>query len=151
MKKIRLDEKAYLEKGETVLITICTKERLHLFAGEKLVEIFATKLIETTQQHNLTIVIYCFTPDHLHILVNNTSGSSIVEFVRDLKYKYTREAWTFGYQGAVFQKSFHDHFVRKEEDLKALVDYIYQNPIRKGLPPDRLKSPYVGSDLYVLK
>ncbi len=89
-------------------------------------------------------------PDHVHILLNNNSGSSIVDFVRDFKYKCTREAWNFGFKGSVFKKSFHDRFLRNEAELKAKIDYIYENPILKGLPEDRIKPPYAGSDLFDL-
>ena len=148
MKKIRLDEKAYQQKGQTNLITICTANRLDLFSDEKFVNKNAETLKQVASKYEFTTIIYCFMPDHIHILLYNTSGLSIVEFVRDLKYKCTREAWNHGYEGIVFQKSFHDHFLRKAEDLKTTIDYIYQNPVRKGLPEERIKPPFVGSDLF---
>ncbi len=151
MKKIRLDEKTYLLQGETNLITICTASRLNLFSDKNFVEICASRLRELAQKYKFTLGIFCFMPDHVHILLSNTAGLSIVEFVRDFKYKCTRESWAFGFKGAVWQKSFYDHFLRNDEDLKATVDYIYENPRRKGLPEFRMKSPFVGSDLFDLE
>lgn len=33
----------------------------------------------------------------------------------------------------LWQKGFHDHAVRKEEDLPALARYVVANPVRAGL------------------
>jgi putative transposase len=151
MKKIRLDERAYLEKGETCSITICTVNHLRLFNDDRFVDICALKLRQVATMYRLALAIYCFMPDHVHILLNNTSGTSIVDFVRDFKYKCTREAWKFGFKDSVFQKSFHDHFLRDVEEIKAKIDYIYENPIRKGLPESRMESPFIGSDLFDIK
>ena len=151
MEKIRLDEEAYMERGETCLITIRATKSVKLFREENFVEICATKLREVADKYKITVVIYCFMPDHFHLILNNTSGASIVDFVRDFKYKCTREAWDFGFEGAVFQKSFHDHFIRNEEELEPKITYIYENPIRKGLPEYRNRPPFVGSDVFEIE
>jgi REP element-mobilizing transposase RayT len=38
-----------------------------------------------------------------------------------------------GSHGQLWQKSFHDHALRKEEDLLAIARYIVANPLRAGL------------------
>lgn len=36
-------------------------------------------------------------------------------------------------QGKIWQAGYHDHALRREEDLVALARYVVANPIRKGL------------------
>ena len=38
-----------------------------------------------------------------------------------------------GRQGALSQKGYHDHGVRREEDLRVLARYVVANPVRAGL------------------
>ena len=38
-----------------------------------------------------------------------------------------------GQRGAIWQKSFHDHALRADEDLRMVARYIVANPLRAGL------------------
>jgi REP element-mobilizing transposase RayT len=38
-----------------------------------------------------------------------------------------------GRRGRIWQKGFHDHAIRKEEDLRAVARYVVANPVRAGL------------------
>jgi hypothetical protein len=44
-----------------------------------------------------------------------------VEFVGEYKGRTTRIAWKFGVKGKFWQTSFHDHFLRKEDDIRDTV------------------------------
>ncbi|MBR2476768.1 MAG: hypothetical protein IKB50_01385 [Clostridia bacterium] len=51
--------------------------------------------------------------------------TSIVSIVRSLKTLVTKE---IGHP--IFQRSFHDHIIRNEQDYKMIWEYIDTNPIR---------------------
>lgn len=36
-------------------------------------------------------------------------------------------------RGPVWQRPYHDHAVRREEDLNAVIGYLLNNPVRAGL------------------
>jgi hypothetical protein len=42
------------------------------------------------------------------------------------------------------QRSFYDHLIRKEEDLRQIAEYILNNPVRKGLVQRCEDYPYCG-------
>jgi len=90
-------------------------------------------------------------PDHLHILINNHKGHSIIDFVRDVKYALTREGWLFGFSGKIFQQSFYDRFIRSQEELAQMTQYVAENPLRKGLSVEKRQPPFVGSDVYIME
>jgi REP element-mobilizing transposase RayT len=82
-------------------------------------------------------------PDHLHLLVSGQDNSSLTDFVRHFKqlsgHQYKRE-----YGAQLWQISYYDHVLRKEEDLLALARYIWDNPVRAGLVQDRSEYAFSG-------
>jgi len=44
--------------------------------------------------------------------------------------------------GEVWQEGFHDHALRREEDLQATARYIIGNPVRAGLVPSVRDYPH---------
>jgi len=82
-------------------------------------------------------------PDHFHWLVQLADEVSLSEVVRLLKGRSARVL----NQGRVsakrtWQPGFHDHAVRREEDIEALANYLIQNPLRAGLVDSRDEYPY---------
>ncbi|MDI1232436.1 MAG: transposase [Methylobacter sp.] len=73
-------------------------------------------------------------PDHVHWLFQLTENKSLSDV---MKYFKARSAQRVnGYlkrQGRLWQNAFHDHAIRKDEDIKAIARYIVANPLRGGL------------------
>ncbi len=45
----------------------------------------------------------------------------------------------------MWQRSFFDHALRREEDLRKAAEYVLNNPVRDGLVEDRRDYPLCGS------
>jgi putative transposase len=45
----------------------------------------------------------------------------------------------------LWQKSYYDHILRKQESVAKVVRYILENPVRKGLPTHPEEYPFSGS------
>ena len=72
-------------------------------------------------------------PDHVHWLVELRDGSLELS-VHSLKSFSAKEInKRLGWAGHIWQKGFHDHAIRDEEDLSEISRYIVMNPIRAGL------------------
>jgi putative transposase len=82
-------------------------------------------------------------PDHCHLLVSGHDGSCLQDFVRHFKqlsgYRHKRE-----HGAQLWQISYHDHVLRNDEDLLAVARYIWDNPVRAGLVPDRTEYRFSG-------
>ena len=79
-----------------------------------------------------TSLAYVVMPDHVHWLMQlGEVGvlSSVVQRVKSRTSRFLRKA---GYE-CEWQRGFHDHAVRKEEDLAGLARYVVANPVRAGL------------------
>lgn len=73
-------------------------------------------------------------PDHLHWLITlkQANLATVMQHFKGLSaFLINRYRKTSGIP--VWQPGFHDHALRKEEDIKALARYIIANPLRAGL------------------
>ena len=74
---------------------------------------------------------YVVMPDHVHWLVRLQPQGSLGEAAR--RYK---ALFSLALGEPVWQRGFHDHALRDDEDLRAVARYIVANPLRAGLVED---------------
>ena len=81
-------------------------------------------------------------PDHIHLLLQ-LGETELSVVMKRLKARtaiaLNRE---IGRRGRFWAKGFHDHALRKEEDLLAVSRYIVANPLRAGLVKSVSDYPY---------
>ncbi|SEP16027.1 REP-associated tyrosine transposase [Aquisalimonas asiatica] len=78
----------------------------------------------------------CFVvmPDHLHWLFQLNDATSLSRLIQRLKAGTAREICsTTSHTAPIWQRGFHDHAIRGDEDLRALARYVIANPLRAGL------------------
>ena len=117
-------------------VTICTRDRTPHFAAESVGREVAHCLEEQAAQCGYTLVCYCIMPDHVHILTapSMTEGAiPLPQFIRQFKSAATHRLGKLGIAKEIWQRSFYDHVLRKDEDLERVASYILANPVRKGL------------------
>ncbi|HKG26275.1 MAG TPA: transposase [Thermomicrobiales bacterium] len=93
-----------------------------------------------------SLELFCLMPDHLHLLVR-VGAVGLVEVVGDVKSRTTRGWWAHGGNGALWQRSFHDHGIRGGRDFDETVRYIVENPVKAGLVEDWREYPFTGGAL----
>jgi REP element-mobilizing transposase RayT len=81
-KQHRLSENDY--KGEvSVSFTLCVKDRVRLFRDELIVADFTNILANLIDRFSCIIPIYCFMPDHQHILLTGINEkANILGFIK---------------------------------------------------------------------
>jgi putative transposase len=73
-------------------------------------------------------------PDHLHWLLQLEEGRDLSAVVGRVKASSARMINGSRETGRpVWQRGFHDHAVRRQEDLRSLARYIVYDPVRSGL------------------
>jgi REP element-mobilizing transposase RayT len=91
------------------------------------------QLRTTCDELDVDSLAWVVMPDHLHWLFV-LHRQSISEVVRRVKGKSAYAINSHrGRHTKVWQHGFHDHAVRKEEDIKHIARYIIANPLRAGL------------------
>ena len=149
-KPTRLKNYNYSTSGY-YFVTICTHNRKNLLSniivGEGLPlpqltiqgEIANKYILLVSKKYpSVKIDKYIIMPNHIHIIMcidNNGRGNpspTISNVIGWLKYNITkqinRKYNTIGTN--VFQRSFHDHIIRDEDDYKKIWEYIDTNPIK---------------------
>jgi REP element-mobilizing transposase RayT len=81
-------------------------------------------------------------PDHLHFVAGLRHGS-LSRTMHSLK-SYTAQKINIliNLEGPFWQRHYHDHAVRKDEDLRSVVLYVLRNPVRAGLCMDFHDYPF---------
>ena len=144
-KPTRLRGLDYQSPNNVFFLTLCCKNGLCLFVHDD----FNRKVVQCIgmerERVGHAVYVYCLMPDHIHLLSSPIeSGISVSQFMSGLSGKITRLSWEHGFSGKVMQRSFHDHLVRKDEDMRQVAEYIINNPVRKGLVDKWEEYPYCG-------
>ncbi|WP_342246043.1 REP-associated tyrosine transposase [Pseudomonas sp. OTU5201] len=123
----------FSEPGRIYLLTTVTHERAPVFAQWSPGCLVAREIHAMGERVSLETLAWVLMPDHLHWLVQLQSGT-LEQQVRRLK---SRSAIALNSMkrssGRVWQKGFHDHALRREEDVQAVARYVVANPLRAGL------------------
>jgi REP element-mobilizing transposase RayT len=121
--------------GQIYLVTTITKGRAPLFSDLHFGRILVRAMRHQHQAGALDSLAFVVMPDHLHWLLALGAGCSLSNVVGQTKrYSAQHINQIRDAKGqAVWQDGFHDHAIRREEDLREVARYIIANPIRAGL------------------
>jgi REP element-mobilizing transposase RayT len=75
---------------------------------------------------------YVVMPNHVHGIIRITDGNAVDlgEIVRTFKAVTSRNVRLSGLSTFGWQRNYHDHIVRNEDDLNSIREYIVYNPAR---------------------
>ena len=92
------------------------------------------------------MLAYCFMPDHVHLLLEAKEQANLIRFMKAFKqmsaYRHSR-----AFSQPLWQKGYYDHILRKEEDVRSVAQYIFENPLRAGLVDSLHEYPFLGGTL----
>ena len=132
----------YSQQGQYYLITTATHKRQTLFDDFCLAQRVVQCLYENEIKCNSKWLAWVLMPDHFHGLLE-LGEISLSKVVANFKGHSSFQVNKLQNKiGKVWQKSFHDHALRKDEDLKAISRYIIANPLRAGLVKNIGDYPY---------
>jgi putative transposase len=144
-KRVRL--KGFDYKGFfRYFVTICTYNKEWVFKNDLLlVEWLIDILREKSNAFGFKVWVYCFMPDHLHLLIEGKDNNSdmrrfISSYKQSTGFSYKKKT---GQQ--LWQINYYEHVLRREEDTMNVVRYILNNPVRKELVVDFRKYKSLGS------
>ena len=92
---------------------------------------------------NITIIAYCFMPNHYHFLLRQDGKELISAFIQRTFNSYTK-AFNKAYQrtGTLFEGPFKSVLIERDNHLTHLCRYIHRNPLEAGLVTDLVDWPY---------
>ncbi len=133
LKNIRLNKELYGNPYRPIFFTIASNFRQAYFTMHQ----FNIQIIKcfkrTFNKAKIMIPVYCLMPDHLHFIIYLIEkGKNILDMVNYFKSNSSKIGKNYNIIN-LWQRRYYDHIIRKEEALKKICEYIYNNPVRKGL------------------
>ena len=126
-------------------ITLCCSSRHPAFANPDRALELITEFCHHSTAYHFSVHAYCVMPDHFHALVRGLHPTSeLLAFLKNLKEITTRRYQSRS-QRLLWQKKFHDHILRENESIQPIANYIFMNPVRRGLCADPRQYPFSGS------
>ena len=133
-------------QGHGFLVTVGTWGR-HRWFGiyPELCSAFGDIVVETAAQRGSQVFAWCAMPDHAHLLVQD---ADVIDFVRLVKGRMTPIVRRHEQGKKLWQRSFHDHGLRREESLERVALHILENPVRSGWVDVATDYPGSGSTVW---
>jgi REP element-mobilizing transposase RayT len=117
--------------GDTMyFITICLRPEQSGFDRQELFEKSLTTLKTLEGESCKVIHGIVHMPDHIHMLIELNTETSLQELVRLYKGRMTPALRRHGLN---WQSGFHDRRIRPDDSVGAVLRYMLMNPYRKGL------------------
>ena len=138
-KRIRLSKEFYGKQEQPFGIAVCTDKRISL--SNKFQELIFESAMKDHLSKESDLMAVCVMPDHIHLLMAPIS-KNLIDLIAEWKAYTTHLLWNEGYIGKLWQRSFYDHALRRDEDLLKVAEYIVCNPVRKGLVESWKEYPY---------
>lgn len=86
--------------------------------------------LESDNELDIEIIIFCLMPNHFHLLLKQISEQGISRFMKKISDSYTRYFNTRNERiGPVFQGAFKAVHIENDEQLTHLSRYIHLNPL----------------------
>ncbi|MBM4346885.1 MAG: hypothetical protein FJ107_02005 [Deltaproteobacteria bacterium] len=133
-------------KDRPIHVTICTDNKKNIFESEVNAKIEIEELLKTSKDLEFRILCYCLMPDHLHIIISpGDSNLPLSKFLNVFKGKTTTILREREGLNKIWQRSAFDHIIRAEEGVKTVIEYIVNNPVRKGIVENANDYPHSKS------
>jgi REP element-mobilizing transposase RayT len=124
-------------------VTLATDGRAPRFEGEQLALSCIESLGAAAEHEGVDILSYVFMTDHVHLLIQGSEEASLPRLMKRFKQDtgfHFKQRTGF----SLWQKGYHDHILRREEDVNDVAQYVAANPVRAGLVKDWGEYPFTG-------
>jgi putative transposase len=128
---------------QTYFVTASTWQRRALFNNTRWADLFLATL-HSYRGKGYLLHEYVLMPDHFHVLI--TPAETLERAVQLIKGGFSfRAKRELGSSMEIWQRGFSDHRVRNREDYRVHINYIYRNPVGKGLAERAADYPYCSA------
>ena len=145
-KHIRLPPDAYRKAGAWYFITICCRNKKALFQTTQLRTLVRRVLCESARACRVELTAYTILPDHAHIICS-AGERGLSHFIRIFKGRVTAEVRKRLGLPSPWQARFFDHKIRSEESHGQKCEYVWMNPVRRGLASTPEDYPWSGNQI----
>jgi REP element-mobilizing transposase RayT len=122
------------QPGHCYLVTATTHSRKHCFSDPRMAHIACRCFEDKTLLGDAGMLAWVLMPDHAHWLLQLGQQRSLPALIHVLKAAATqRIRRELPVDGPIWGRAYHDHALRRDEDLRAAARYVIANPLRARL------------------
>ena len=127
-------------------LTFNTFDRVAIFRSAAAVDLVRQQFSRGADESQFEMLVYCFMPDHVHLVVRGLDDSSDLKaFVRRAK-QYSGFYYARTHPGTrLWQRYGHDRIIRDDVELLDRIRYVVKNPVVAGLAEKPEDYPFLGS------
>ena len=126
-------------------ITFCTQDRIACLANAPAHDAFLVFCRKAHETHGIAVGRYVIMPDHIHFFLRLPPDRTLSPWIALLKQKLTVTIRSGGIQAEhIWQRGFFDHVLRSGESYAEKWQYVFWNPVRKGLVQSVEQWPFAG-------
>ena len=124
-------------------LTVCTVNKKLLLANAEASDIIFKSCDWLEANERLEWFCVVVMPDHIHAVIQLGSKQTLPRLMQSFKSFTAKEINArLGRRGSLWQATYYEHGIRRDESLKAIIRYCYQNPVRRGLVKVAKDYPY---------
>jgi len=126
--------KRYKETNAAYFVTSVTYKRKSLFNDRLAAELLLNIILYHKFACHYCIYGFVIMPDHFHMVMQPYGELDLSNIIRRIKGNFTRfYNLHTGQSEPIWQKGFYDRGIRGRQELVSVLQYIHNNPLRKGL------------------
>ncbi|NIF28677.1 transposase [Pantoea sp. Tr-811] len=123
----------FSETSRLYMLTSITQSRRRIFRDLRSARLLVGALRQAQEEGAVRSLAWVVMPDHFHWLIE-LGPISLKRLMRRVKSRSTMMINRHNHQsGQLWQRGFHDHALRKDEDVQVVARYIIMNAVRAGL------------------
>ncbi len=127
----------------TYFITICAHMQQNLFQRDEVAQLMIVTFRKYQAAGEFELHEYVIMPNHIHVLVSLGDEQPLSRVVQLIKGRFSHVLRQNGISfRQVWQQRHHSRRIRDGNEFAEIVEYIRQNPVRKGLAPKAEDYPY---------
>ena len=124
----------FSETNQIYFVTTVTDKRKQLFTDLYSARIVINTMKNLDESEYVNSLSWVLMPDHLHWLFQLSDKITLPSVMKRMKAISARSInHKLNKQGQVWQRSYYDRGIRRDEDIKQLSRYIIANPLRANL------------------
>lgn len=122
------------QEAGTYFVTSRTWQSRQLFIRDEVCELFLQSLADYREQGHFALHAFVLMPEHFHVLITPAEDMALERAVQLIKGGSAhRIGRVRGLAFPVWQRGFTDHRIRDFGDYQVHIQYIEQNPVKRGI------------------
>ena len=146
----------YDDSETPVFVTSSITSHINVFKLDSLANKALTQLEDVREKYGMRIFAYCLMPNHIHLILQSNATGDLSNFMREWKSVTAREILTYAEDKSprllqqfekaaekyhlsnkqrhhVWASRFDDLQLRTSNTIRVKLNYIHENPVRKGI------------------